>query len=66
MSMKRGKEKGRLVSAEEVMPKPSYWPLALAVSLVVLSMGIIISWVVIAVGAIRMIASVIGWSLERR
>ena len=66
MSMKRGKEKGRLVSAEEVMPKPSYWPLALAVSLVVLSMGIIISWVVIAVGAILMIASVIGWSLERR
>ncbi len=66
MSMKRGKKKGRLVSAEEVMPKPSYWPLALAISFVVLSMGIIISWVVIVVGAILMTASVIGWSLERR
>ncbi len=63
---KRGKKKGRLVSTEEVMPKPSYWPLALAVSFVVLSMGIIISWVVIVVGAILMIASAIGWSLERR
>jgi hypothetical protein len=64
--MKRGKKKGRLVSAEEFMPKPSYWPLALAVSFVVLSIGIIVSWVVIVVGAILMIASVIGWSLERR
>ena len=63
---KGGKKKGRLVSVEEIMPKPSYWPLALAVSFVVLSMGIIISWIVIAVGAILMIASIMGWALERR
>src|SRR6266576_2691520 len=41
---KRGRKKGRLVSMEEIMPKPSYWPLALAVSFVVLLMGIMISW----------------------
>ncbi len=63
---KRGRKKGRLVSVEEIMPKPSYWPLALAVSFVVLSMGIVISWIVIVVGAILVIASVIGWSLEHR
>jgi hypothetical protein len=63
---KRGREKGRLVSVEEIMPKPSYWPLALAVSFVVLSMGIVISWIVIVIGAVLVIASIMGWSLERR
>jgi hypothetical protein len=29
-------------------------------------MGIMISWIVIAIGAVLVIASVIGWSLERR
>lgn len=63
---KRGKKKGRLVSVEEIMPKPSYWPLALAVSFIVLLMGIMISWIVIVIGAVLVIASVMGWSLERR
>ena len=63
---KRGRKKGRLVSVEEIMPKPSYWPLALAVSFVVLSMGIVISWIVIVIGAVLVIASIMGWSLERR
>ena len=63
---KRGKKKGRLVSVEEIMPKPSYWPLVLAVSFVVLLMGVMISWIVIGVGAVLVIASVMGWSLERR
>ena len=52
--------------SEEILPKPSYWPLALAVSFVVLLMGIMISWIVIVMGAILLIASVMGWSLERR
>lgn len=65
-SKKRGKKKGRLVSVEEIMPKPSYWPLALAVSFIVLLMGIMISWIVIVVGAVLVIVSVIGWALERR
>ncbi len=63
---KRGRKKGRLVSVEEIMPKPSYWPLALAVSFVVLLIGIVISWIMIAIGAVLVIACVIGWSLERR
>jgi len=63
---KLGKKKGRVVNVEEIMPKPSYWPLALAVSFVVLLIGIMISWIVIMIGAILLIVSVIGWSLERR
>ena len=61
-----GKKKGRAVNVEEILPKPSYWPLALAASFVVLLMGIMISWIVIVIGAILLIASVMGWSLERR
>ena len=61
-----GKKKGRVVNVEEILPKPSYWPLALAASFVVLLMGIMISWIVMAIGAMLVIASVMGWSLERR
>ncbi len=63
---KRGKKKGRLVSVEEIMPKPSYWPLALAISLIVLLMGIMLHPIIIGIGAVLMIASLMGWALERR
>lgn len=66
LGKKRGKRKGRVVNVEEIMPKPSYWPLALAASFVMLLMGIMISWIVIVIGAVLLITSVIGWSLERR
>ena len=63
---KRKKRKAKWVSVEEILPKPSYWPLALTVSLCVLLMGVMIHPIVIGVGAILVIISVIGWMLERR
>jgi uncharacterized iron-regulated membrane protein len=62
---KRRKRKGKWVSVEEVSPKPSYWPLALAVSICVLLMGIIHP-IVIGVGALLVIVCIMGWILERR
>jgi hypothetical protein len=63
---KRRKSKGKWVSIEEISPKPSYWPLALTISICVLLMGIMIHPIVIGVGALLVIASIMGWMLERR
>jgi hypothetical protein len=63
---KQRKSKGKWVSAEEVAPKPSHWPLALTVAICVLLMGIMMHPIVIGVGAILVIGSIMGWILERR
>ena len=66
LQKKRGKRKEKWVSIEEVSPKPSYWPLALTLSVCVLFMGIIIHPIMIGVGVLLVIVSLIGWMLERR
>ena len=63
---KRGKRKTRLVNVEEISPRPSYWPLALAFSLAIVLFGIIAGPVVVVAGIILALVSVGGWVLERR
>lgn len=63
---KGSKRKRRVVDVEEIMPKPSYWPLAAAASFVMLLIGMLISWIVIAIGTVMLVACIVGWSLERR
>ena len=60
------KKNAKWVSAEEISPKPSYWPLALTVSICLLLMGIMIHPIMIGVGGLLVIVSVMGWMLERR
>lgn len=63
---RRTRARGRLVSAEEVMPKPSIWPLALAFSIAVMLFSVLAGPVVTVIGAILLVASALGWILERR
>lgn len=63
---KRSKRKTRLVNVEEISPRPSYWPLALAFSLAIVLFGIIAGPVVVVAGIILALVSVGGWILERR
>ena len=63
---KRHKRKTKWVSAEEVSPKPSYWPFALTVSVCVLLIGVMTHPIVIGVGALLVIICIMGWMLERR
>ena len=63
---RRTRARGRLVSAEEVMPKPSIWPLALAFSIAVMLFSVLTGPVVTVIGAILLVASALGWILERR
>lgn len=63
---KRARGKGRLVSAEEVMPRPSLWPLGLAFSLAFVLFGVITGPIVLGIGIALLVISGVGWALERR
>jgi len=63
---KRSKRKTRLVNVAEISPRPSYWPILLALSLALVLFGVIAGPVVVAVGIILALVSVGGWILERR
>lgn len=63
---KRARKRGRWVSAEEVMPRPSYWPIALAFALIVLLLGVMLHPLVIALGTLLTLGALVGWIFERR
>jgi hypothetical protein len=66
---RRGKKrvkKVRQVTEEELMPRPSLWPLVLALSVAVALGGFAFNLILLGVGVIMVIVSIIGWSLERR
>ena len=44
----------------------SYWPLALAVTLCIVLLGIIVNMIILGIGIVLAIVVVIAWSLERR
>lgn len=56
----------KLAQVEALKPHPSMWPFALAVSLMVLLIGLITYPVLLGIGVLLTIASIIGWSLERQ
>jgi hypothetical protein len=66
---RRGKKrvkKVRQITEEELMPRPSIWPLILAFSTAVMLGGFAFNLIILGVGVIMVIVSVIGWNLERR
>ena len=44
----------------------SYWPLALAVAIMVMLIGLLVNLVVLGIGVVLAAAAIIGWGLERR
>jgi hypothetical protein len=63
---KKRVKKVRQVTEEELMPRSSLWPIALALSVAVALGGFAFNLIILGVGVIMVIVSVIGWSLERR
>lgn len=53
------------VQEQKLMPKPSVWPIILALALVVAFVGVMTSPIILAVGVILTIAAIIGWMLEK-
>jgi len=48
------------------LPAPSYWPIALAFGLVLISIGVVSNFIVSIVGVLVLLAAVAGWTLENR
>lgn len=63
---KRVVKKGQLVNVEALVPRPSYWPIALAFSVVMFLYGAIGNEIIMGIGALLVIVCVIGWGMERR
>jgi hypothetical protein len=49
-----------------ISPRPSYWPVVLALALVVLLVGSITHIIVLGIGVALVVISILGWSFERR
>lgn len=63
---KRTRARGRLVNAEEVMPRPSIWPLGMAFSTAFVLFGVIAGPIFLGIGVVLLLVCCLGWILERR
>jgi hypothetical protein len=56
------------VQEQKLSPRPSVWPVALALALVIAFIGVMIvnlSPILLGVGAVLTIVAIIGWMLEK-
>ncbi|TMC17763.1 MAG: hypothetical protein E6J34_18110 [Chloroflexi bacterium] len=63
---RKKRKKVRQPTEAELMPRPSYWPFALALSLTLALLGFVSNPIVLAIGILLVIIAVSGWLLERR
>jgi uncharacterized membrane protein len=48
------------------MPQPSFWPILLALGVLLIAMGIIFHLLISALGVILLLGAMIGWMVENR
>lgn len=53
-------------SPEIHLPPPSYWPIVLALGLLLIAVGIIFGLVISALGVIVLLVAIAGWTQENR
>ena len=53
------------VQEQRLAPKPSFWPIALALTLVIAFIGVMTNTIILVIGTILTIAAIIGWMLEK-
>ena len=53
------------VREKKLSPRPSFWPLVLALTLVVAFVGVMVSPILLGAGVVLTIGAIIGWMLER-
>ncbi len=49
---------------QKLKPRPSLWPIALALAVLITLIGVIIHPILFVVGLVLVVASIIGWGLE--
>jgi fatty acid desaturase len=50
----------------ELAPKRSFWPIAVALALLITLVGVIVGPIMMIVGVVLLIGAIIGWMLEIR
>jgi hypothetical protein len=63
---KRRARRVKAVEEEVIPPRPSYWPFALAVAVMIMLLGIVIHPIMLGIGVVLAAAAVIGLGLEHR
>jgi cytochrome c oxidase subunit I len=53
-------------SPEIHLPPPSYWPILVALGMILIAIGVILSLIVTAIGIVVLLASIVGWTQENR
>ncbi|HEY0757119.1 MAG TPA: hypothetical protein VGD98_24410 [Ktedonobacteraceae bacterium] len=53
------------VMESKLTPRPSVWPIVLALTLVVAFIGVMTSPIILAGGTFLTVAAIIGWMLEK-
>ena len=48
------------------LPSPSFWPITLAFSMLLISAGVVSNIIVSIVGVILLLVSIAGWTMENR
>ena len=46
------------------LPRPTYWPMFVGLSITAIAWGLITSWIVSAIGGSVLLVSMIGWMKE--
>lgn len=54
------------VQEQKLAPKPSVWPIVLALALVLALIGVMTTPIILVIGAVLTIAAIIGWILEKQ
>jgi hypothetical protein len=50
----------------ETLPRPTYWPVVMALSIIFIAWGIVTTWIIASVGAVLFVLSLAGWIGEIR
>ena len=53
------------VREKKLSPRPSFWPIILALTLVIAFIGVMVNPILLGVGVVLTIAAIIGWMLEK-
>jgi cytochrome c oxidase subunit 1 len=48
------------------LPSPSYWPIVLALGVLLIAAGIIVNLIISLIGAVVLLAAIVGWTQENR
>lgn len=50
----------------KTLPRPTYWPVVMALGIIFIAWGVVTTWIIASVGAVLFVISLAGWIGEIR